>query len=96
MGNDREILAIACALARYVSVNPLASDTPEGIYRWWLGRDGWSMDNLLRALSWMKEQGLMEEQVALDGRTRYRRSAKDVELQRMLEDCDALPSSSRH
>jgi hypothetical protein len=92
MGVDPEVFVIACAVARYVSANPLASDTPEGIYRWWLGVDECSMDQLLRALAWMKEKGLMEEQLALDGRARYRRSAKDDELKRMLEDCAGVPA----
>jgi len=93
--DDPEFIAIVCALARYVSANPLASDTAEGIYRWWLGADECSMVKLLGALDWMKEHGLMEEQVALDGRARYRRSAKDVDLKRMLEYC-AGASALRH
>jgi hypothetical protein len=95
MGDDRELYAIVCALTRYVSANPLASDTPEGIYRWWLGPDECSMDQLLRALAWMKGHGLMDEQVALDGRARYRRSANDAELKRTLEDC-ARAAALRH
>lgn len=91
MGEDGEVFAVACAVALYISANPLASDTAEGIYRWWLGGAECSMDELLRALAWMKEQGLMEEQVALDGRARYRRSATDAELRRMLDDCAAVP-----
>jgi hypothetical protein len=95
MGDDGQVFAVACAVALYVSVNPLASDTAEGIYRWWLGGAECSMDQLLRALAWMTEHGLMEEQVALDGRARYRRSASDAQLQRMLEDC-AAASVVRH
>jgi hypothetical protein len=94
MEEDPEVLATVCAIARYVSANPLASDTPEGIYRWWL-MDHCSIDTLLRALTCMKEQGVMEEQVALDGRSRYRRGAKDAELERLLQDC-AGASALRH
>ena len=86
MGNDPEVLAIACALARYMSANPLASDTPDGIYRWWLGPDHGSMPKLLQALDWMKARGLMEEQVALDGRTRYRRTASDEQLDEAIRE----------
>jgi Fe2+ or Zn2+ uptake regulation protein len=95
MGEGPEVFAIACAIARYVSANPRASDTAEGIYRWWPGADEGSMGQLVRALDWMKEQGLMEEHFALDGRARYRRSAKEADLQRMLEDCAGM-SAMRH
>jgi hypothetical protein len=88
--DDPEVLAIVCALARYVSANPLASDTPDGIYRWWLNVDDTSMHNLMRALEWMTVHGLMEEQTALDGRARFRRSAQDADLKRMLEWCESF------
>jgi hypothetical protein len=90
--DDPELFAIVCALARYVSANPLASDSAEGIYNWWLGGKACSMDKFLRALAFMKEHGVMEEKVAADGRARYRRSANDMELRRMLEQCAGMPA----
>jgi len=95
MGEDPEVFAIACALAHYVSANPLAADTPDGIYRWWLGPNGGSMEKLTCALTWMTEQGLMEEQVAADGRARYRRCANDDDLKRMLDRCVGV-AAARH
>jgi Fe2+ or Zn2+ uptake regulation protein len=82
IGNVR---AIALSIACYLYANPHASDSAEGILRWWLGRDTASLDTVLRALDWLKDQGLMDEHVALDGRSRYRRATDDAGLQRAID-----------
>lgn len=91
MGADREVRSIVTELARYLRANPHACDTAEGICRWWLGADLAAMDTLSRALAWMIERGLMQEQVALDGRARYRRSATDAQLKRTIEQGNDQP-----
>ena len=60
-------------VARYLRSQPLASDTAEGIARWWLGVD-W-VDNefaLLAALAWLQSSGCIEGSRGPDGRVRYR------------------------
>jgi Fe2+ or Zn2+ uptake regulation protein len=77
MNDDPEMTAIVRALAKYLRANPLACDAPDGIIRWWLASQSVSMEKLLQALDWMKQQGLVQEMEAADGRLRYRRSASD-------------------
>ncbi len=73
------------ALAAYLSANPYACDTSEGILRWWLDeRQEAVMDELMDALGHMKRAGIVEEIVAADGRRRYRRIASDEQLATLL------------
>lgn len=76
---------VVCALARYLRANPLACDSLEGIGRWWLAAHPVTAEELVRALCWMKEQGLVEELVAVDGRLRYRRRAPEAVLDAAIE-----------
>jgi Fe2+ or Zn2+ uptake regulation protein len=86
---------VVCALARYLRANPLACDSLEGISRWWLAAHPVTPEELMRALNWMKEQGLVEEIVAADGRLRYRRRAPEAMLDAAIEGyCNA--SETRH
>jgi hypothetical protein len=68
--------AIVRAVARYLSANPLASDTSQGITQWWLhDRRHWPEADVLIALEWMQRWQLLERIVAPDGRVRFRRDA---------------------
>ena len=68
--SKRELIA---RLARYLRANPLASDTREGIARWWVGADGVDPAMLDDALAWLVADGVVECMYAADGRVRYRR-----------------------
>jgi hypothetical protein len=81
MNDDPEVVALVCALAKYLQANPLACDAPEGISRWWLLKQPTSMDKLMKALDWMQHNGLVESTVAADGRLRYRCIASEARLQ---------------
>ena len=77
------------ALARYLRDHPNACDSADGIRRWWLP-DGLAVraDELEKALTWMKQQGLIDETVAADGRVRFRRCASDAQLAAALPELD--------
>jgi hypothetical protein len=83
------------ALARYLRANPLACDSLEGIGRWWLAAHPVTPEELMRALGWMKEQGLVEELVAADGRLRYRRLGSEAMLDAAIAGY-GNPSGMRH
>jgi len=62
-------------LSRYLHDNPLASDTPEGIARWWLQLEWVTNDGTLaEALARLVTSGYVEGVRGPDGRIRYRRS----------------------
>jgi len=76
---------IAFALVRYLRLHPQASDTAEGIARWWLrGEIDMDVRRVQQALDWMNEAGLIESIHAGDGRKRYRRSSDTVEFERRV------------
>ncbi len=81
MDNVPDLHTLVRNLARYLRDNPNASDSAEGIRRWWFA-DGVvvTADELDKALRWMRQRGLIEETVAADGRVRYRRSCSDAQL----------------
>ncbi|MBX3607165.1 MAG: hypothetical protein KF788_17940 [Piscinibacter sp.] len=67
--------ALVRALARYLGLHPQASDTAQGIARWWLADQAPVREAaLLRALEWLERQRLVERVSAPDGRVRFRRS----------------------
>jgi hypothetical protein len=64
------------ALARYLSLHPMASDTAPGIARWWLhDPEDVSELGVLLALEWLESQQLLERAAAPDGRVCFRRAA---------------------
>lgn len=67
--------ALVGALARYLSRHPAASDTAEGIARWWFP-DGTAvaLDDVEDALQWMESRGTLIRVAAADGRVRWRRA----------------------
>lgn len=66
--------ALVRMLLLYLSRHPFASDTPQGMARWWLD-DAVAVREaaLLQALGWLEEQRLIERVAAPDGRVRFRR-----------------------
>jgi hypothetical protein len=81
MKADHDLGAIVTALARYLYVNPLASDSLEGIRHWWFNQEcPWPEAWIEEAVSWMKERKLVEELNGSDGRVRYRRIGSDAEF----------------
>jgi hypothetical protein len=73
--------ALIRAIAGYLRSNPLASDTPEGISRWWLDDDTVPIAQVKTALDWMVARGLLGVLAAADGRLRYRRIASATALE---------------
>jgi hypothetical protein len=82
---DLTTQALVCQLLRYAHANPHASDSAEGIARWWLDpKEGVDVQVLREALEMLVRQGIFEERVATDGRRSYRRSCPDAELRKLL------------
>jgi hypothetical protein len=79
-----EIRVIVKALIAYVSANPMACDTEDGIARWWLSDCRQSSRDVAAALGWLVRTGLLQTVTAADGRTRYRRIATDDSLKAAL------------
>jgi hypothetical protein len=85
MDEGLDLDAIVCALAQYLRANPQASDTAEGIRRWWFDTElEVTMKRLEIALGWLRDRRVIEEVRALDGRMRYRRLASDTQLDALL------------
>jgi hypothetical protein len=95
MRNSPLMMDLVCALARYLRANPLACDSLDGIARWWLAGNEFGPEDLMQALAWMVEQGLVEELVAADGRMRYRRRGPDGRLDALI-DALADGAGTRH
>lgn len=72
--NLRSLQAVR-ALIRYLEQHPHASDTIEGVHRWWL-QPGMAISALdvAHALTLLHQYGAIEMVPASDGRVRYRRS----------------------
>jgi len=79
-----DVTATVRGVAAYLSRNPDASNTLDGIARWWLDDETIPIDHVKRALDWMQARHLLKVVVAADGRLRYRRSATDAELAQAL------------
>jgi hypothetical protein len=82
MEPDDEVMRLVQLLRRYLRENPLASDTREGIQRWWIGNAAAPNEVALEAaLLWMIGEHLLEGITGPDGRVRYRRlqTKDDVE-----------------
>jgi hypothetical protein len=74
LNETSDLLAVVTALVLYLRVHPQASDTAEGIRRWWLpGEVSMDLARLVQALECMERSGLVERTTAGDGRVRWRR-----------------------
>jgi hypothetical protein len=101
MAIDRTAAGLVHSLTVYLRNHPRASDSPEGIARWWLALDD-QPEALQRALDWMAGRGWIERSIAADGRVRWRRSGdatiedpRRVEAELRAEACVPLPGSPR-
>jgi len=61
-------------LTAYWLAHPDASDTLEGICKWWLTGVPIPLALVEQALAWLTERGAVEANLAADGRVRYRLS----------------------
>ncbi len=65
MANEK-IIAVADEIRRYLEGHPHASDSIEGVRRWWL-RDRESLENVERALELLEQRGSVLKQRLPDG-----------------------------
>ena len=83
-------------LSSHWCANPLASDTPDGMHRWWLpASHEFTLEQIDAALAWMVRRGLVLENTTADGRIRYCRSpsASQAELERLAAGVDVLSAA---
>jgi len=59
-------------LMAYWRAHPQASDTVEGICRWWFAAGPSPQPVVQRALAWLQEGGWVQAHRQADGRVRYR------------------------
>ena len=76
MSKHRQTEAIERQLAAYLTANPEASDTAEGIGRWWLPAELADAEPLAAALDRLVERGILERESGADGRLRYRKAKR--------------------
>jgi hypothetical protein len=85
MNANDPVEEIVRALSRYLRLNPLASDTLEGIAQWWLTFDDFTDTELQQALRRLVDAGVVEAVPAADGRVRYRRTALNASVDAQLD-----------
>jgi hypothetical protein len=85
MSTSDPVEEIVRALSRYLRVNPLASDTPEGMKQWWFKSADWSQVDLARALDRLARAGVVEATRAADGQVRYQRTALNATVDAQLD-----------
>lgn len=79
--------ALVRQLLMYTHANPNASDSAQGIARWWLDpSEGVNLQALDKALDLLVSRGVFAERIAADGRRSYRRICSDAQLQQLLAD----------
>lgn len=95
MPNRLDVMTIVQHLSHYLRVHAEACDTSEGIARWWVELDDPApVVTVEAALDCLVACGVMEAQLAVDGRVRYRRRAEvaDERLDALMQDPQsALP-----
>jgi phosphatidate phosphatase APP1 len=87
--HDETIDRLARAIARYVRAHPNASDTLEGVARWWVASEAEHapLDFLQRALDTLADQQVLSRRVLPDGRQVYAaQSSADHEIAEERED----------
>lgn len=67
---DETTRAVASAIERYLAEHPNASDSLEGVHRWWLPPHAPAVAQQVveRALEWLVGRGVVEKRVHADGR----------------------------
>ena len=71
--NPDEVSALAQHIENYLAARPNASDTVEGIRRWWVGPP-WtdaSLELVSAALDLLLQRGIMRARMQADGSVRY-------------------------
>ena len=71
-----EIVSTAEAIQRYLLTRPNASETVDGVARWWLLKQRFhdSLDRVQMALDMLEEKGEVIKVMMNDGREIYRKS----------------------
>ena len=67
--NNAEIRDIAEAIKRYLKTRPNASETVEGVAKWWLSRQRYddSIEQVQNALDFLVETGILVKRRLNDG-----------------------------
>ena len=76
MSEHRQTEAIERQLSAYLTRNPEALDTAEGIGQWWLPVEPADAEALATALNRLVERGILEWESGADGRLRYRKAKR--------------------
>lgn len=77
--------ALVRQLLMYAQANPNASDSAQGIARWWLDpKESVNLQALEEALDFLVSRGAFAERLGADGRRSYRRICSDFHLQQLL------------
>ncbi len=76
MGNSEHIASTAEAIRRYLAQRPNASETVEGVAKWWLTQQRYDDSVMLvqRALDFLESQGEVVKMELQGGKVLYRRS----------------------
>ncbi len=76
-----EIVSTAEAIKRYLITRPNASETVDGVARWWLLKQRFadSLERVQLALDMLEDHGEVIRIVMSDGREFYRKSGSDRE-----------------
>jgi len=71
--SSRDVEATAEAIRRYLQEHTNASDTVDGVLRWWLGRHEFAMpgDHVKEALERLIAEGVVTRWTLLDGTVIY-------------------------
>jgi hypothetical protein len=74
--HDRSVRSIACAIERYLSLHPEASDSPTGIRGFWLPRPlrAEPLPLVMVALDQLEQRGLVAKRQIEDGGVIYARA----------------------
>lgn len=75
ISDQDQVLAAADAISRYLNKRPNASETVDGVAKWWLMRQRFddSMDLVQKALDYLEAQGDVTKVPIQGGRVIYRK-----------------------
>lgn len=74
---SKEVTNIADAISRYLSARPHASETVEGVAKWWLLRQRYadSLELVQDALNYLEERGEVVKLCVSGGKVMYRKAS---------------------